>query len=73
MTKFSTPPKNSMRRVSGRIYEPIREVLCRFVDDVLGDAIVIMQHGRRNTVRAEDVIQGLKRKGHCILGYGGGF
>ncbi|PIO64403.1 core histone H2A/H2B/H3/H4 [Teladorsagia circumcincta] len=60
-----------VQRISELIYDEIRDVLRRFVEDVVRAAVIYCEHGRRTTVTAMDVVYALKRQGRTIYGFGG--
>lgn len=63
--------RGGVKRISGHIYEEIRNVLKVFLEDVIRDAITYTEHGKRKTVTAMDVVYALKRQGRTIYGFGG--
>ncbi|KAK6030772.1 core histone H2A/H2B/H3/H4 [Ostertagia ostertagi] len=60
-----------VQRLSELIYDEIRDILRRFVEDVVRAAVLYCEHGRRTTVTAMDVVYALKRQGRTIYGFGG--
>jgi len=40
-----------------------------FVEETTRLAVTYMDHARRKTVRADDVVHALKRSGHVLYGY----
>jgi len=46
----------------------LRRLADEFVSNVLKSAVVYMEHDKRNTLMAEDVIQALKLKGRPVYG-----
>lgn len=63
--------RGGVKRISGLIYEEIRGVLRVFLENVIRDASVYTEHGKRKTVTAMDVVYALKRHGKPLYGFGG--
>ncbi|WKX94414.1 hypothetical protein Q1695_011573 [Nippostrongylus brasiliensis] len=59
-----------VKRISGFIYEEVRDVLRSFLRSVIQDAVIYCEHSRRTTVTTMDVVYALKRRGHTIYGFG---
>ena len=49
------------------VYCDTRAVLVAFLRPIVQDAAVFAAHGRRFTVRLQDVLLALKRRGRCEL------
>jgi len=47
-----------------------RGVLKAFLEHVLRDAVAYMDHARRRTVTANDIVYALKRQGRTLYGFG---
>jgi len=62
--------RGGVKRISGLIYDEVRVVLRDWLQGVVKDAIVYMEHGRRKTVMASDVVNALKKRGDTMYGYG---
>jgi histone H4 len=62
--------RGGCRRVSGLIYEETRGVLKFFLERVIKDSLVYMEHARRKTLSAKDVVYALKHQGKTIYGFG---
>ena len=62
--------RGGVKRISGLIYEETRGVLKRFLTDVIRDSVVYVEHARRKTVKALDVVYALKRQNRPIYGFG---
>ncbi|XGW11317.1 hypothetical protein V3C99_012651 [Haemonchus contortus] len=60
-----------VRRISELIYEETREVLKRFLEELIRAAVIYCEHARRTTVTAMDVVYALKRQGRTVYGFGG--
>ncbi|CAB9524764.1 Histone H4 [Seminavis robusta] len=58
------------KRVSGLIYEETRGVLKYFLERVIRDSIVYMEHAQRRTLAAKDVLYALKHQGKTLYGFG---
>jgi histone H4 len=63
--------RGGVKRISGLIYEETREVLKKFLEHVIRDAVTYTEHARRKTVTAMDVVYALKRQGRTLYGFGG--
>ena len=62
--------RGGVKRISGMIYDEVRTALIRFLEGVIEDSVVYMDHGRRKTVMAHDVANALKKRGCKLYGYG---
>lgn len=62
--------RGGVKRLSGDIYEEIRNVLKIFLEDVVRDSVVYTEHAHRKTVTAMDVMYALKRQGRTLYGFG---
>lgn len=58
------------KRISGLIYDETRAALVTFLERVIGDSIVYMEHAKRRTLAAKDVCYALKRQGKTLYGFG---
>lgn len=63
--------RGGVKRISGLIYEEIRNVLRTFLESVIRDSVAYTEHARRKTVTALDIVYALKRQGRTIYGFGG--
>ena len=63
--------RGGVKRISGLIYEETRSVLKEFLERVIKDAVTYMEHARRKTVTAMDVVYALKRQGRTLYGFSG--
>ena len=63
--------RGGVKRVSGLIYDETSRVLKGFVENVIHDSVTYMEHARRKTVTAMDVIYALKRQGRTLYGFEG--
>jgi histone H3/H4 len=63
--------RGGVKRISGLIYEESRGVLKVFLENIMHDAVAFMDHARRKTITALDVIYALKRQGKTLYGFGG--
>jgi len=63
--------RGGVKRISGLIYEETRGVLKTFLQNVIKDAVVYVEHRRCKTVLATDVLLALKRQGRTLYGFGG--
>ncbi|CAM6108381.1 unnamed protein product [Calypogeia fissa] len=62
--------RGGVKRISGLIYEETRSVLRTFLENVVRDAVIYMEHSKRKTVTAMDVVYALKSKGKTLYGFG---
>lgn len=60
-----------VKRISGGIYEEMRNVLRLFLQEIIKDAVTYTEHSRRKTCTAMDVVYALKRHNRVLFGYGG--
>jgi histone H4 len=63
--------RGGVKRISSLIYEETRGVLKVFLESIMHDAVAFMEHARRKTITALDVIYALKRQGKTLYGFGG--
>ena len=63
--------RGGVKRISGLIYVETRIVLKKFLEQMVGDAVLYTQHAGRVTVTAMDVVYSLKRNGRTLYGFGG--
>ena len=63
--------RGGIKRISGLIYEEMRGVLNVFLENVICDAITYIEHAKRKTVTAMDIVYALKRQGCTLYGFGG--
>nr|AFN42307.1 histone H4-like protein [Cotesia sesamiae Mombasa bracovirus]AGL91650.1 histone H4 like-protein [Cotesia sesamiae bracovirus]CCQ19277.1 HISTONE H4-like, core histone H2A/H2B/H3/H4 motif containing protein [Cotesia sesamiae Kitale bracovirus]AGL91651.1 histone H4 like-protein [Cotesia sesamiae bracovirus]AGL91656.1 histone H4 like-protein [Cotesia sesamiae bracovirus] len=63
--------RGGVKRISGLVYEEIRDVLRIFLTNTIHDAIQYTDYARRKTVTAMDIVYALNRQGRKIYGYGG--
>ena len=61
--------RGGVKRISGLIYEEVRQVLKSFVDQVVRDSVPFTECGKRKTVTALDVVHALKNRGRMLYGY----
>ena len=61
--------RGGCRRISGLIYEETRGVLKFFLERVIRDSLIYMEHARRKTLAAKDVVYALKHQGKTIYGF----
>lgn len=52
--------RGGIKRISGDIYNPVRILIVRFLERLLNEAALILDHTHRKTVSMEDVIHILK-------------
>lgn len=57
-----------VKRMADGVYCDTRAVLVAFLRPIVQDAALFAEHGRRFTVRLQDVLLALKRRGRCEAG-----
>ncbi|GFP79536.1 histone h4, partial [Phtheirospermum japonicum] len=63
--------RGGVKSIIGLIYEETHYVLNIFIKNVIRDAISYMEHARRETVTAMDVVYAHKRQGRTLYSFGG--
>ncbi|RXG73115.1 Histone H4 type VIII [Armadillidium vulgare] len=63
--------RGGVKRISGLIYEETRGVLKVFLEIVIRDATTYVEHAKRKTVTAMDVVYALKRQERSLHEFGG--
>lgn len=63
--------RGGVKRINHDIYEETRTVLKTFLENIVRDAVVFTEHGRRKTVTGMDVVYGLKRNNISLIGVPG--
>jgi|UniRef100_A0A914DYW8 histone H4 len=63
--------RGGVKRISGLIYNEIRQVLKVFLERIVKDSIAYCEHVHRRTITAMDVVYALKRHGRTLYGFGG--
>merc|ERR1712031_23591 len=58
--------RGGVKRISGMIYDEVRQVLKSFLESVVRDSVTYTEHAQRKTVTAMDVVYALKRQGRTI-------
>jgi len=58
-----------VKRISGLIYEEVRERIKKFMTDLIVDSHSYADHAKRRTVTALDVVHALKKQGRMLYGY----
>ena len=61
--------RGGVKRISGPLYEEVRNVLRGFLDGVVRDATAYTEHAKRKTVTAMDVVLALRKRGRMLYGY----
>lgn len=61
--------RGGVKRISAQIYSSTRDALKSYLEKVLKDTVLIMDHSRRKTVTVTDVIWALRRQGRPIYGF----
>ena len=60
--------RGGVKRIATGIYPCTRDVLRSWLEGVVSDSLVFMEHAKRSTVRATDVVYALKRRGQNMYG-----
>ena len=60
--------RGGVKRISVGIYPLTRDVLISWLSGVVRDSLIFMEHAKRSTVRASDVVYALKRRGQNMYG-----
>ncbi len=63
--------RGGVKRISGLIYDEVRDTLRSFLGAIVRDAVTYTEHAHRKTVTAMDVVYALKRHGRTLYGFGG--
>jgi histone H4 len=58
--------RGGVKRVSGLTYEEVRGVTRNFLEKVLRDAVLFMEHSKRKTISSEDIKHALERNGRKL-------
>lgn len=56
--------RGGVKRMSGIVYEEMRDVLRKFLENLLRDTVAYTEHSRRKTVIPMDVVMALKSSGN---------
>lgn len=59
--------RGGVKRVSGLVYEEMRQISKMFLEDLLRDVVTFTEHARHKTVLPEDLYAALGLKHHCLL------
>ena len=62
--------RGGVKRISTGVFPCTRDVLMDWLGNIVRDALIFMEHAKRNTVFASDVVYALKRQGQNIYGLG---
>jgi histone H4 len=62
--------RGGVKKLSGLVYEETRSVLKTFLENVIRDSALYMEHAKRKTMTSHDVVCALKRQGLTIYGFG---
>ena len=60
--------RGGVKRISVGIYPYTRDILFSWLQGVVRDSLIFMEHANRLTVRATDVVYALKRRGQNMYG-----
>eukprot|EP00727_Mastigamoeba_balamuthi_P003322 m51a1_g12988 putative histone h4 (127) ;mRNA; r:2158-2538 len=62
--------RGGVKRIAGPVYEEARAALKKWLEALIGDAVLYTESGRRRTVTVLDVLLALKRLGSTLYGLG---
>ena len=62
--------RGGVKRISGGVYEETRTCLEHYLQRVLKDLVLLVEHADRFTVTVMDVVYALKKNGQALYGYG---
>ncbi|KAJ7469842.1 histone cluster 1, H4d [Mycena galericulata] len=62
--------RGGVKRISRNIYDDMRGSLKIFLEGVVHDALLYMEHGYRTTITPLDITYALKRSGRTLYGFG---
>lgn len=63
--------RGGVMRLSNLVHEEARRLLKIFLEKVIRDALVYMEHAHRRTVTAMDIVYALKHQGRTLYGFDG--
>ncbi|XP_067653942.1 uncharacterized protein [Haliotis asinina] len=63
--------RGGVKRMSKPVYEEVRVVLKKFLDDLIGDVVTYTEYANRKTITVMDVVHALKKQGRVLYGFGG--
>ncbi|XP_048236742.1 histone H4-like [Haliotis rufescens] len=63
--------RGGVKRMSKPVYEEVRVVLKKFLDNLIADAVKYTELAKRKTVTTMDVVYALKKQGRVLYGFGG--
>lgn len=61
--------RGGVKRISEDVYHASRDLVQRFVDDVVRDAVIFTEHSKRKTISTQDVLMALKNRGNTLYGF----
>ena len=61
--------RGGVKRISSLVYNEARWILRDFLIETIRDSVTYMEHAKRKTLTALDVIYALKRKNRMIYGF----
>lgn len=61
--------RGGVKRISGLIYDEVRDCLRSFLINIVRDAVTYTDHAHRKTVTAMDVVYALQRNGRALYGF----
>lgn len=60
--------RGGIKRISGLMYEEVREMIKSWLQKILADAVIYMEHNRKKTISVYDVVYALNRNGQKLYG-----
>jgi len=61
--------RGGVKRTTALILPEIRDAMSKFVTGMVKNSIAYAEHGKRTTVKAQDVINALRKRGVQLYGY----
>jgi len=62
--------RGGVKRINSLVLDETRSVLKMFLENVIRDCVTYMEHAKRKTITAMDVVYSLKRQGRVLYGFG---
>ena len=61
--------RGGVKRISGNIYEEVRGILKKWLENTMQDSLAYCEHARRKTITSCDVVYALRRQGQKLYGF----
>ena len=62
--------RGGCRRIAANVYDEARVMINKFVENVMDDAVAILEMTSRRTVRVGDVLYALRKQDHTLYSVG---